>query len=336
MPTRIGKYTLQMDKSPGILGFASIAGKKEKEGPLGAFFDVSHTDNTLGDVSWEKAESQLQTEAVETALKKAALEGKDVDYILAGDLLNQCISSTFGLRSLGIPFLGQYGACSTMAQTLGLASLFVETGIARRAVAVTSSHFCSAERQFRFPLEYANQRPKSATWTVTGSGAYVLGKKRSKARITGITTGKIVDYGIKDSMNMGAAMAPAASDVICRHLSDFGRNVTDYDKIITGDLGKVGQEILWDLTRTGGDDISIHTDCGIEIYDADKQGTGAGGSGCGCAAVTLSAHFMRQIEEGKWKRILFVPTGALLSTVSFNEGMTVPGIAHAVVIEHAG
>ena len=203
MPTRIGKYTLQLDKAPGILGFASVAGKKEKEGPLGAFFDVSHTDNTLGDVSWEKAESQLQTEAVQTALKKAALEGKDVDYILAGDLLNQCISSTFGLRSLGIPFLGQYGACSTMAQTLGLASLFVETGIARRAVAVTSSHFCSAERQFRFPLEYGGQRTPTAQWTATAAGSVVVGAHgRGEVKINAVTFGRIADLGIKDANNM--------------------------------------------------------------------------------------------------------------------------------------
>ena len=334
---KTGKASIIFDKDIYIVEKASVVGQKEGEGPLGKYFDNIVNDPFVGKNTWEEAESELQKLVVKTLLKKSGLTTKDIRYIFAGDLLGQLIASSFGLMDFEIPFFGLYGACSTMGESMSLAAMNVAAGYADNVIALTSSHFASAEKQFRFPLEYANQRPKSATWTVTGSGAYVLGKKRSKARITGITTGKIVDYGIKDSMNMGAAMAPAASDVICRHLSDFGRNVTDYDKIITGDLGKVGQEILWDLTRAGGYDISsIHTDCGIEIYDADKQGTGAGGSGCGCAAVTLSAHFMRQIEEGKWKRILFVPTGALLSTVSFNEGMTVPGIAHAVVIEHAG
>ena len=337
MEIQVGKQSLAFAEAPYIISSASIVGKKEGEGPLGNRFDVVGEDDKFGQNTWEEAESTLQKEAFTLAVGKAGLKTEDIRYLFSGDLLGQNIATSFGLMDYQVPLFGLYGACSTCGEALSLGAMCVAAGYADYVVAMTSSHFASAEKQFRFPLEYANQRPKSATWTVTGSGAYVLGKKRSKARITGITTGKIVDYGIKDSMNMGAAMAPAASDVICRHLSDFGRNVTDYDKIITGDLGKVGQEILWDLTRTGGYDISsIHTDCGIEIYDADKQGTGAGGSGCGCAAVTLSAHFIRQIEEGKWKRILFVPTGALLSTVSFNEGMTVPGIAHAVVIEHAG
>ena len=337
MDKMIGKRSVQFEVPPCIIGAASVAGEKEGAGKFGKYYDIIEDDPLFGGKTWEEAESKMQHMAADIAIRNAGLESEDIRYIVAGDLLGQLIATSFGIMNLNIPMFGVYGACSTMGESMAIGSMLVEGGFAEYIVAMTSSHFASAEKQFRFPLEYANQRPKSATWTVTGSGAYVLGKKRSKARITGITTGKIVDYGIKDSMNMGAAMAPAASDVICRHLSDFGRNVTDYDKIITGDLGKVGQEILWDLTRTGGYDISsIHTDCGIEIYDADKQGTGAGGSGCGCAAVTLSAHFMRQIEEGKWKRILFVPTGALLSTVSFNEGMTVPGIAHAVVIEHAG
>ena len=218
---------------------------------------------------------------------------------------------------------------------MSLGAMCVAAGYADHVVTMTSSHFASAEKQFRFPLEYANQRPKSATWTVTGSAAFVLGKEKGIAKITGITTGKIVDFGIKDSMNMGAAMAPSAKDVIKQHFEDFGRSEKEYDKIITGDLGTIGQEILIDLLLKDGYDISkIHTDCGIEIFDAQNQNTGAGGSGCGCSAVTLSAYFLKQIADGTLKRILFVPTGALLSTVSFNEGMNVPGIAHAVVIEH--
>ena len=335
MPTRIGKYTLQMDKSPGILGFASIAGKKEKEGPLGAFFDVSHTDNTLGDVSWEKAESQLQTEAVETALKKAALEGKDVDYILAGDLLNQCISSTFGLRSLGIPFLGQYGACSTMAQTLGLASLFVETGIARRAVAVTSSHFCSAERQFRFPLEYGGQRTPTAQWTATAAGSVVVGAHgRGEVKVNAVTFGRIADLGIKDANNMGAAMAPAAAQTLHDYLTDTGTSPSDYDLILTGDLGAVGCELMDEILEKDGIDIrEIHNDCGLMIYERQAQDVHAGGSGCGCSAAVLCSIILRQLSSGELKKVLFLGTGALMSTTSSQQGESIPGIAHLVFLE---
>ena len=336
MNVQVGKQSLQFAEAPYIISSASIVGKKEGEGPLGNCFDVVGDDDKFGQDTWEEAESELQKEAFTMAVGKAGLRPEDIRYLFSGDLLGQNIATSFGLMDCQVPLFGLYGACSTCGEALSLGAMCVAGGYADYVVSMTSSHFASAEKQFRFPLEYANQRPLSATWTVTGSGAYVLGKYRSKARITGITTGKIVDYGIKDSMNMGAAMAPAAADVICRHLSDFGRTAADYDKIITGDLGSVGQEILWDLTRQSGYDISsVHEDCGIMIYDAKKQGTGAGGSGCGCSAVTLSAHYLKQVEEGKYKRILFVPTGALLSTVSFNEGMTVPGIAHAVVIECA-
>lgn len=333
---QIGKQSLQFAEAPYIISSASIVGKKEGEGPLGNCFDVVGDDDKFGQSTWEEAESTLQKEAFALSIGKAGLKAEDIRYLFSGDLLGQTMATSFGVLDYQVPLFGLYGACSTCGESLSLAAMCVAAGYAEQVVAMTSSHFASAEKQFRFPLEYASQRPMSATWTVTGSAAFVLGKKRSKSRITGITTGKIVDYGIKDSMNMGAAMAPAASDVICQHLTDFGRTEVDYDKIITGDLGTVGQEILWDLTRMGGYDISsVHADCGIEIFDSKRQGTGAGGSGCGCSAVTLAAHFLKKVEEGKWKRILFVPTGALLSTVSFNEGMTVPGIAHAVVIEHA-
>ncbi|MFR4350428.1 MAG: stage V sporulation protein AD [Roseburia sp.] len=337
MDVQIGKQSLQFAEAPYIISSASIVGKKEGEGPLGNCFDVVGEDDTFGQDTWEEAESTLQKEAFSMAIGKAGLKAEDIRYLFSGDLLGQTIATSFGLMDYQIPLFGLYGACSTCGEALSLGAMCVAAGFADYVVSMTSSHFASAEKQFRFPLEYANQRPLSATWTVTGSGAYVLGKKRTKTRITGITTGKIVDYGVKDAMNMGAAMAPAAADVICQHLTDFGRKTEDYDKIITGDLGAIGQEILWDLCRQKGSDISgVHADCGIEIYDGEKQGTGAGGSGCGCSAVTLSAHYLKKIEEGRWKRILFVPTGALLSTVSFNEGMSVPGIAHAVVIENAG
>ena len=333
---QIGKQSLQFDEAPYIIASASIVGKKESEGPLGNYFDVVGEDDKFGQDTWEEAESTLQKEAFQMAVGKAGLKKEDIRYLFSGDLLGQNIATSFGLMDYQVPLFGLYGACSTCGEALSLGAMCVAAGYADYVVSMTSSHFASAEKQFRFPLEYANQRPKSATWTVTGSGAYVLGKRRSKSRITGITTGKIVDYGIKDSMNMGAAMAPAASDVICSHFKDFDRQPDYDDKIITGDLGTIGQEILIDLAKQQGYDLSgIHTDCGIEIYDGKRQGTGAGGSGCGCSAATLSAYFLKQVEEARLHKILFVPTGALLSTVSFNEGMTVPGIAHAVVIEHA-
>ncbi len=336
MDVQMGKQSLQFAEAPYIISSANIVGTKEGEGPLGNCFDVVGEDDKFGQNTWEEAESTLQKEAFTMAVGRAGLKPEDIRYLFSGDLLGQNIATSFGLMDAQVPLFGLYGACSTCGEALSLGAMCVAAGYAEYVVSMTSSHFGSAEKQFRFPLEYANQRPLSATWTVTGSGAYVLGKRRSKARITGITTGKIVDYGVKDSMNMGAAMAPAAADTICRNLMDFERKPEDYDKIITGDLGTVGQEILSDLTRQKGYDISaVHEDCGILIYDGKKQGTGAGGSGCGCSAVTLSAHFLKQVEDGKLKRILFVPTGALLSTVSFNEGKPVPGIAHAVVIEHA-
>lgn len=332
-----GTQSIQFDKAPYILGTGSIVGTKEGEGPLGKLFDVVGQDDMFGEDTWEEAESTLQKEAATLAMGKAGIKKEDIRYIFAGDLLGQSIATTFGLMELNIPLFGLYGACSTAGESLSLAAMAVAADYGEQVLAVTSSHFASAEKQFRFPLEYANQRPLSASWTVTGSGAFVVGKKRSKVRITGITTGKVVDYGIKDSMNMGAAMAPAACDTIYQNFLDFERGPQDYDKIITGDLGYVGQEILIKLLKEKGYDISDkHMDCGIEIFDKETQNTNAGGSGCGCAATTLSALFLPKIEKGTYKRILFVPTGALLSTVSFNEGQTVPGIAHGVVIEYAG
>ena len=336
MPQIVGKQSIQFEQAPYVLGSASIVGKKEGEGPLGKLFDVVGEDDKFGEDTWEEAESTLQKEAVMLAMGKAGLKKEDIRYIFGGDLLGQNIATTFGLLELNIPLFGLYGACSTAGESLSLAAMAVAAGYGENVLAVTSSHFASAEKQFRFPLEYANQRPLSATWTVTGSGAFVLGTRRGKVRVTGITTGKVVDYGIKDSMNMGAAMAPAACDTIYQHLQDFQRQQGDYDKIVTGDLGTVGQEILIRLLEEKGVDISkVHMDCGIEIFDSEEQNTNAGGSGCGCSAVTLSALLLPKLEKGTYKRILFVPTGALLSTVSFNEWQSIPGIAHAVVLEYA-
>lgn len=334
--SQVGTQSIQFDEAPYILSSASIAGKKEGEGPLGELFDVVGKDDLFGADNWEAAESTLQKEAAVLALGKAKVSKEQVRYAFAGDLLGQSMASTFGLMDLNIPLFGLYGACSTAGESLSLAAMAVAAGYGDPVLAVTSSHFASAEKQFRFPLEYANQRPLSATWTVTGGGAFLLGRKPGSVKISGITTGKIVDYGIKDSMNMGAAMAPAACDTIYRNLVDFGRRPEDYDQIITGDLGYVGQSILFDLLKEKGFDITRqHRDCGIEIYDGKTQDTHSGGSGCGCSAVTLSAYFLPRLENGDLKRILFVPTGALLSPVSFHEGMTIPGIAHAVVIERA-
>ncbi len=331
----IGEQSLTFPKEVYLISSASVVGKKEGEGPLGEAFDMICQDDKFGEDTWEQAESTLQKEALALAMGKADVKPEHVRYLFAGDLLGQNIATSFGLMDYEIPLFGLYGACSTAGESLSLAAMCVGAGYAKTVAALTSSHFASAEKQFRYPLEYANQRPVSATWTVTGSGAFLLSVKRGSVRITGITTGKIVDMGIKDSMNMGAAMAPAAADLIAQNLEDFGRKPSDYDKIVTGDLGYVGQEILIELLKKKNIDISrVHEDCGILIYDKEKQGTGSGGSGCGCSAVTLSAHYLPKLTDGSLKRILFVPTGALLSTVSFNEGQNVPGIAHAVVLEH--
>lgn len=343
MDQKVGTGSLCFAEAPFILESASVVGTKEGEGPLGSCFDVIGEDDKFGADNWEGAESSLQKAALTLALGKADYKAEGMRYLFAGDLLGQTIATSFGLKSFEIPMFGVYGACSTCGESLALASMTLAGGYADRVAVVTSSHFASAEKQFRFPLEYANQRPICATWTVTGSGSFVLiseeERKQKKAdvlaRITGITTGKIVDYGIKDSMNMGAAMAPAACDLIATHLADYDRQPEDYDKIITGDLGTVGQEILFQLMRERGYDITkVHEDCGMKIFDGDSQGTGAGGSGCGCSAVTLSAHYLPMLKSGELKRILFVPTGALLSPVSFNEGQTIPGIAHGIVLEH--
>lgn len=345
MIEQIGTGSLLFKEPPFLLESASIVGTKEGQGPLGSLFDVVGSDDKFGQDSWEKAESSLQQDALTLAIGKAKVTKDEIRYLFAGDLLGQCVASSFGLKQFEIPLFGVYGACSTCGESLSLASILVASGCADCTAAVTSSHFASAEKQFRFPLEYANQRPVSATWTVTGSGAFILGSEKYKGRIehkkddkfvriTGITTGKIVDYGIKDSMNMGAAMAPAAASLIKQNLEDFKIKADEYDKIVTGDLGSIGKQILCDLLRKDGIEIeSIHEDCGMKIFDSDTQNTGSGGSGCGCSATTLSAYYIPKIKSGKLRKILFIPTGALLSPVSFNEGQSVPGIAHGVIIE---
>lgn len=336
----IGKQSIEFGKPIWIQCSASIVGKKEGQGPLGDLFDKISMDDMFGANSWEEAESALQKETVQLCLQKSGMKIEDIRYMFAGDLLGQSIASSFGLAEYNTPLFGLYGACSTSALSITLGSITIAAGAADKVMCVTSSHFASAEKEFRFPLEYGNQRPLSASWTVIGSGAFLLSDSKNgndRGVITGVTPGKIVDFGLKDSMNMGMCMAPAAADVIFNHLQDFNRAPEYYDKIVTGDLGHVGKQGVIDLLSQKGIDISKqHMDCGIEIFDQATQDTHAGGSGCGCAASVLSAYLLKQLEDKKWKRILFVPTGALLSKVSFNEGQSVPGIAHAVVIEGIG
>lgn len=332
----LGKQSLIPERPVYLLSGASVVGKKEGEGPLRDCFDMIVEDAMFGQDSWEQGESELVRRTSDIAIRKAKLQKDDIRYVFAGDLLGQLIATTFGLKDMNIPVFGLYGACSTAGESLSLAAMTVGAGYADYVLASASSHFGSAEKQFRYPLEYGNQRPLASTWTVTGCGAFVVSSKKSPVAITGVTTGKIVDYGVSDSMNMGACMAPAAADLIYQHLIDFKRKPEDYDKIITGDLGKIGQKILLNLLKQNGFDISKqHMDCGIEIFDDESQDTHSGGSGCGCSAVTLAGYILPKLKSGEWKRVLFLPTGALLSTVSFNEGETIPGIAHGVVLEMA-
>lgn len=331
-----GIQSVKFEEPPIICAAASVVGQKEGDGPFGDVFDQIESDPKVGGDTWEDAEGRLQERAAELAIQKAGCGKEAIRYIVAGDLLGQLMASSFGLAGFDKPLFGVYGACSTMGESIGIGSMLVEGGFADYVLAMTSSHFASAEKQFRFPLGYANQRPKASTWTVTGSGAVVICKgdqKQGMAKITGITTGKIVDYGVKDTMNMGACMAPAATSVVAAHFKDFGTDPSEYDQIITGDLGMVGKDILIDILRSEGYDIADrYIDCGIEIYGRDAQAQ-AGGSGCGCSAVMLAGYVLKQLEIGEWKRVLFVPTGALLSVVSFNEGNSIPGIAHAVRLE---
>lgn len=343
MEKQKGKASVLFENPPLVLAAASVVGKKEGEGPLGEYFDRIEVDPMLGKKTWEQAESELQTRTTSLVIEKSGLKKEDIRYYFGGDLLAQLIATSFGVMDMEFPMFGIYGACSTMGEAMGLGSMVVDGGFADHIVVTASSHFASAEKQFRFPLEYGNQRPYSATWTVTGCGSVVIsqntGNKRIKgkkplAKITGMTTGKIVDMQFKDSMNMGAAMAMAAMDTILTNFRDLEVDGNYYDRIITGDLGQVGKRLLLDyLVKAGYDMESRYMDCGIEIFDETTQDTHAGGSGCGCSASVLCAYILPKIRDGVWKRVLFIPTGALLSTVSFNEGQSVPGIAHAIILE---
>jgi stage V sporulation protein AD len=318
---------------PVITAWASVAGKKESEGPLAHCFDVTSKDTHFGQKTWEQAEKQLQKITLDTLLKKTGLARQELGMVFSGDLLNQCIGSSFTLRNTGIPHLGLYGACSTMAESLLLASMAVGGGFSDQVVAMTSSHFASSERQYRFPLGYGGQRTPTAQWTVTGSGAALLCAEGNGPRIESCTVGAVTDLGIKDANNMGAAMAPAAYATIRAHLDDMGAAPEDFDRIVTGDLGQVGKDALLELAKRDGIPLGGRLeDCGTLVFDREKQDVHAGGSGCGCSAITLCGYYLDQLNKGKLKRILFCGTGALLSPTSTQQGLPIPGVCHAICI----
>ena len=330
MAKRIGSRTIVLESAPSLRGYAAVVSKKEGEGPLGREFDMVSDDAYFGEKTWEKAESHIQKEALNRALGKAGTTPSQVDFVFAGDLLNQCIGSAYAMRGMNVPFIGLYGACSTMAESLALASLFVECGIAECAAAVTSSHFCSAERQFRFPLEYGCVRAPTSQWTVTGGGAAIVSGGETAPFVREVCFGKINDLGVTDINNMGTAMAPAAADTISQYFSDTLTSADNFDMIFTGDLGYVGSEMLAELLERDG--ISLgkkHMDCGKLIYDK-KQEVEAGGSGCGCAASVLCSYIANRIRRENWRNVLFIATGALMSPTSNQQGERIPGIAHLI------
>ncbi len=329
--------TITFLNRPRLISSAAIVGKKEGAGPLHAAFDRIVEDDLFGEETWEKAESRFHYTAADTAIRKAGMTHAQIDVALGGDLLDQIMAASLAVRELHIPFLGLYGACSTMAESLIVGSMLVDGGYARHVVCTASSHFCTAERQYRFPLEYGSQRPPTAQWTVTGSGSAVLSGDENRpaiCRATHATIGRIVDYAIKDANNMGAAMAPAAADTITRHMTDTCRTPSYYDLIITGDLGQVGHDLLLALMQERGIplDPARYLDCGLAVFSQD-QDVHAGGSGCGCSAVVLGGHILHRMQQGELRRVLFMATGALLSPTSSQQGDSIPGIAHAIALE---
>ncbi len=333
MAIRQGKQTLRLTGTVGIISSAAVGGKKEAQGPLKRCFDILSEDSYFGQPSWEKAETQMLKLAVQRCQEKAPAYAPKPQCIVGGDLLNQCISSAFAVKDSGLPYLGLYGACSTMAEGLMLSSLLIDSGAFDCMMALTGSHFSTAERQYRFPMEYGGQRTPTAQWTVTGAGAALLGRE-AKIKISHVTPGRIVDTGLCDAGNMGAAMAPAAFDTITAHFADTGRDFDYYDAVFTGDLGALGHDILQDLLqREGLHPGTKYMDCGVLVYDMRTQDVHAGGSGCGCCASVLCGHILRAMEKGVWKKVLFAATGALMSPLSCQQGCSIPGICHAVALE---
>lgn len=331
---RIGKQTVEFKNPPSIINTASIVGPKEGQGPLAKYYDLILEEESWGEKSWEKAESKIQKEVLNKLMEKTGKSFSEVDYVIAGDLLNQCTATNFSLKTYGIPFIGVYGACSTMAESILVGSMFMEGGFGSQVICMTSSHFCSAEKQFRYPLELGAVRSESSQWTVTGSGAVMLGAQGNGPYITHVTTGKIVDLGVKDVNNMGAAMAPAAADTIVTHFKDTGFTPDDYDLIVTGDLGKVGMGFCRDIVKSYNYELGdVYSDCGVMVYDIENQNVKAGGSGCGCSAVTLAGFIYDGLLSDKFQRVLFISTGALFSPTTSQQGESIPGIAHAIRIQ---
>lgn len=335
---KLGKQTWLFDKPPVIASRAAVVGPEEGAGPLSGDFDVIHSDLFVGEKTWEKAERKLLEEAAHLAMHKAEIHSTEVDLFIGGDLLNQIVSATFTARTLDIPYLGIFGACSNSMESLALAALTVSSRYADRVIAATSSHNCTAERQFRYPTEYGSQKPPTAQYTVTGAGAALVSGRGEGPRITSATIGRIVDMGIKDPFNMGAAMAPAAVDTIAAHLRERGVSPGYYDMIVTGDLASVGVAIARELFAHQGVPIEETTfdDCGLLMFDRNKQPVFAGGSGCGCSATVTYGHLLKRLERGEMKRMLIVATGSLLSPLTYQQGETIPCIAHAVAIERGG
>lgn len=335
---RIGQQTVHLPMRPAICGNASYVGKKEGEGPLGACFDYVAKDELYGQDSFELAEKQLYLDAIRAAVRKGGAVMEDVQFLLGGDLLNQIITASFSARELGVPFIGLYGACSTMAESLCLGGMLLDGEHATNVVCAASSHFCTAERQYRFPLEFGAQRTPTAQWTVTGAGATLLSlkpKEKPLAYMEYVCLGRVVDLGITDANNMGAAMAPAAADTLLSLFRDTQTAPEDYDLIITGDLGQVGSDLLIQLLREQRVTLpeNRHRDCGLMIFDQQEQDVHAGGSGCGCSGTVLNGYFLPKLQTGELKRIIFMATGALMSLTSSQQGESIPGIAHAVVLE---
>ena len=331
---RLGRQTVALSDPVSVLSFANIGGKQEARGPLAGYFDELNPDAYFGQKSWEKGESAMQQFALSRAMEKGGITAEEVDCVLAGDLLNQCIGTSFGLRSFHIPFYGLYGACSTMGESLSLAALLIDGGFADTVAAMTSSHFCTAERQYRMPVPYGSQRSPTAQWTATAAGCTILRSSGSGPYITHVTCGKVVDKGITDANNMGAAMAPAAYDTLSAFFQDTGTRPDEYDLILTGDLGELGHRIVLDLFAQQGVELgNRYQDCGMLLYDRERQDMHAGASGCGCSASVLNGYLLTQLRRGKWKRILFAPTGALLSPTSSFQGESIPGVCHALCFQ---
>lgn len=330
---RMGKQTLRFRLTPAVVAAAAVVGPKEGQGPLGEYFDIIKQDDLLGEKSWERAESRMMAEACRVALRKAGAALGDVDYLIAGDLLNQITSSSFVARELKLPFLGLFGACSTLAEGMAVGAMMLDAGYARAVLVAVSSHHCTAERQYRYPTEFATQPPPTAQWTVTAAGAILMATKGDGPAVTLATVGRIVDAGIKDPLNLGAAMAPAAAATIRQHFEDTGRRPDDYDLIVTGDLANVGKEIAAELLSREGMDLEDRLfDCGSSIYDP-SQGVEAGASGCGCSAAVFTGYLMHGLLTGRYRRLLLTCTGALFSPTTYQQGETIPGIAHAIALE---